>query len=370
MGNTHKFKNAEIAIKDDKVVGINIKVNDLWYFHINFHENGNIESIKTTINKNCDGMKMIFSEYGIMKGCYTIKDRKIEGFCTTYHDEGTVKISGFKKNGQWNGFCTTYREDGSKEYEANYVDNVTNGTCKTFHPDGNVYENGTNKNGKWNGFCITYREDGSKSIEGNYVDNIPNGPYKTFHPNGNVKENGAKKNGNWDGFCTDYRADGTKLREGNYVNDKPSGIHKLYHPDGITVEYESFWVDGVRHGERKRFDKLGNVIEYYIYENGNIKKYWPDSLKIDQKTVDIDKLQQTFEENVRKFESPPKYIPVEGQNTPVYPVLMQPSAPVKTPEMILMEVLKNFAKIPAISNTETIKPFKETKETKETILLD
>lgn len=345
MGNNFaKFNNAEIAIKDNKITQIDIKIDGWIYFQMKFHDNGNIKTIANQ-SKDQYGITIHFNEDGTLNRHYQVdKDRLVTGVCVKYQ-KGVAREIGFQKNNKWDGFCTDYNEEGIKTKEGIYVDSKANGKFKTFYPDGTVKESGIQKDGKWNGFAI------------------------------------------------DYRNDGTKLQEANYIDGKANGKLITYHADGINVEYETYDVDGVRHGERKRFDKFGNVVEYYLYDNGKIMKYWPPSLKIDEKDVDIDKLKEKFDENVNKFESALKYVPIEGsvypaisplqsasapQNTASAPSLRKvqptneeslkistqtstvtPSAPIKTPEMILAEVLKSFAKIPTINNPETVKPVKE-----------
>jgi len=72
-----------------------------------------------------------------------------------------------------------------------------------------------------------------------------------------------------------------KTREGTYFNFRREGLHRFYsHEDKNKVDEESYYVNGVLHGESKSFYSSGILRRISVYNQGR-----------------IDGLQKTYHEN-------------------------------------------------------------------------
>jgi antitoxin component YwqK of YwqJK toxin-antitoxin module len=57
-----------------------------------------------------------------------------------------------------------------------------------------------------------------------------------------------------------------------YVNGKCHGLETTYSVEGNLIAEINYY-EGIRHGSCSYYDSKGDIIDIYLYQNGNIVKY-------------------------------------------------------------------------------------------------
>jgi len=233
-------------------------------------------------------MKMYYQGGEVKEECNYVYD-KIDGERKEYYQKGQIKSISIYANGVINGWHRTYFEDGRLCFECLYENGVECGTKIKYYENGQLEEESTYQNGKKDGYerrfsvygCLIYQVryiQGLFAVDANNI--IEKYQYRTGsgffgvsdnqNPNliyfadipftGKVYEKSYEKYilvRNKDHNHTTYYLESyTEYKEGiingrNYTQFENGQLH-----------HESFYKNGVLHGEYKRYDYSDN----YIYD--------------------------------------------------------------------------------------------------------
>jgi antitoxin component YwqK of YwqJK toxin-antitoxin module len=125
-----------------------------------------------------------------------------------------------------------YKNDSDKPYT---------GIVKT-KAKGKYFEYFVREGVKNGNFKITF-ENGNLIMKGNIVNDMNEGKWVYFYPSGELES------------------------EGNFKLNKPDSVWVWYFPGG-KVKEKGIFVNGLREGNWKMWDELGNVSMEYEYKNG------------------------------------------------------------------------------------------------------
>jgi antitoxin component YwqK of YwqJK toxin-antitoxin module len=237
------------------------------------------------------------------------------GYWKTYYEDGGLKTEGNRLQFQLDSTWKFYRSDSTLERiitykeslkngpeqlfdtagkilsEVLFVNNIKNGPSKTFYLSGQVHKIIPFENNKEEGKGVEYAEDAriitntvyrngfiySEEFINRYNSaNKRSGIWKDLHPNGVVREEGNWTNGLRNGVFKFFNKKGELERIENYengelvVNDGGQyamiDIRKEYYEDG-RVKLEGSYRNDKKHGTFREYDRNGNQINAYLYEN-------------------------------------------------------------------------------------------------------
>lgn len=114
-------------------------------------------------------------------------------------------------------------------------------------------------------YRIFYYPDGTKSSEGLLIDGKPDGFWKTYHKNGELKSEGNRKSFLLDGTWYFFSESGDTTLIVNYEKGLKNGYRFIFLSDEIIQEP---YVNDVKSGDGKRFDKKRRVLQLITYKNG------------------------------------------------------------------------------------------------------
>jgi antitoxin component YwqK of YwqJK toxin-antitoxin module len=238
-------------------------------------------------------------------------DGKPNGYWTTYYPSGQIKSEGNRNSFQLDSIWIFYDQEGAISSKITYDQGIKNGEVLTYQngilyervllesnkrsgiaeiyyptseilkriPYQNDLEEGEGFEYARNGRVITllkYRDGYLKIAERiNRIDNKGKrrGKWVTFHPNGFIHIEGTymndKKNGIFKTF--DKRGDLLtleKYRDDRLVVDSEESVildlRNTYYPDG-TVKSTGGYVDGMKEGTHRYYNKEGNIEAAEIY---------------------------------------------------------------------------------------------------------
>ncbi|WP_248724713.1 tetratricopeptide repeat protein [Seonamhaeicola sp. ML3] len=263
--------------------------------HLNYYNNGEIESISSYRNDSLTGYYAAYHLNGQLKRQGWNKNGSSVGEWRSYYIDGTLEeinfyhkddlhgyqetfsVDGklksrylykygkvlsetyFNKDGEAMGTCNyapeasqynlVYNyENGKPEMTIPYVNGVKHGTFIAYDYYGNISLKGDYNNGEMNGEWIWYYENGKKDIVKNYRDGNLHGELIDYYKSGNIEEKRYYEFGNAEGKWLGYHENGKVSDEKNYYNDK-------------------------LHGKRKFFSKSGHLQLIRFYEHGRLIGY-------------------------------------------------------------------------------------------------
>jgi antitoxin component YwqK of YwqJK toxin-antitoxin module len=171
---------------------------------------------------------------------------------TSWFENGQVHEKGAFKMGVLDGRWEAYYQDGKPEYIATYVNGAKNGEYKKWYENGLPRIEGFYKDDLENGHWKKYHEKGGLMEEGDYsveehkVDNktvkvsLKAGKWTVFFPHGAPSQTMSYKFGKLNGKMTMYYSTGVVQSECNYVNDLKHGVFKVFDKDGKLVKKEKY----------------------------------------------------------------------------------------------------------------------------------
>ena len=272
---------------------------------------------------NLNGYNVFYYENGIKSSEGNFVDGMPDGLWKNYYRTGALKSIGYRDATQLDSLWKFYREDGVLIEEIQYDSNLRNGITKKYNEEGFLVSKTPFKNDKragieleyypasqhlhferpyqlglLEGFGYEYAEDGRVisiiEYEKGYIDRQEY--INRYDPKG-------RKNGMWIEFYEDLRFDENKKAkrlEGRYLEGLKNGyfreydrtgsllttykyengelikdpielskieIRKDFYPDA-TVKREKKYLNGEPHGIWKEYDKDGNLINAQAYRNG------------------------------------------------------------------------------------------------------
>jgi uncharacterized protein len=181
----------------------------------------------------------------------------------SYYVDGVLKSVGIRKNGFLDSTWCFYNEKGIIKEEINYFEGKKSGYYITY------------KSHSW---CDTLVYIYSKDL---YVDNKKNGNSEVYFEDGKTKISIQYKDGQKFGFQREYDINGNLIevieyRNGveidrdiinRYSDSLRVGIWKSFYENG-NLKVEENYIEGKLNGLRKEYNKSGELIKTYRYQNG------------------------------------------------------------------------------------------------------
>ncbi len=264
-------------------------------------------------NGVANGEAFVYYYSGELNQKRRFRDNELEDTIFNYYRSGDLfekyAVSGGKKNGAF----VDYHENGQLDHSYSYVLGFAQGPYKKYYANGVLSDEFTLMNDKIEGVRKEYYPNGAKRSELNYKEDRLDGVYKVWYSNGNLEiernykngnqvgkfteyySNGAKsfdgevdETGKQNGTCTYYDYDGKKYEEQDFkrgelievrsINKKGEVFHhsdkrgkkidfKAHYPNGV-LRVEGLYMDNIRTGEWKYYDRHGNIESIDFYQNG------------------------------------------------------------------------------------------------------
>ncbi|MDZ4752008.1 MAG: hypothetical protein SGI87_10365 [Flavobacteriales bacterium] len=244
--------------------------------------------------------------------------QKPNGYWITYFEDGTKKSEGNRESFLLDSLWKFYREDGELERAITYRDDLKNGQETLYDAKGKRSVTYKNENNIKQGEARYYYDSGELWKSVNFENNLEEGKaieyakderiitYMTYR-NGflyvqepvNRYNSEGKRTGIWK---DNFKNTSLLFEEGNWTNGKKNGVFKIFNKKGILEKIEKYingdlvegdpdtvlmdirkeyypdgslkmiggYKDNTRHGSFREFDKEGNLINSYVYENNQI----------------------------------------------------------------------------------------------------
>lgn len=222
---------------------------------------------------DADRSKVVLEEYnnsGQVISAGVTDDKGIkEEFWQFFYPGGQVRLEGNYKNDKRSGTWKFYYPDGKLEQQGNYLNGLEDGLWTWNYPDGSLRREEYYLRGKEDGLSTEYDENGIVIATGEFIEGLEEGPWQ--YQSGDNIEKGSYKAGLKDGEWKEFYADGTLKFEGTYVQGSPNGKHKLYYENG-KIKEEQFYRMGQKNRNWWVFDREGNVLISYVYNNDVLVK--------------------------------------------------------------------------------------------------
>lgn len=160
---------------------------------------------------------------------------------------------------------------------------------KEYYENGKIEKVGKTTNGLKNGKWKYYFSDGNFRGGGKYLNGKRTGQWKWFYQNGMLEQIGEYLNDEQEGEWKFYHDNGIQSGVGTLKNGKRIGVWKWFFNNG-QIQTERYWNDGKLikviscydgkgneldkgslingNGTMKLYDIKGNLLETYIFENG------------------------------------------------------------------------------------------------------
>ena len=198
------------------------------------------------------------------------------------------------KNGKKNGFTMEYDDAGNLYKKSYFIDDVKDSTETTYYKNGAIRTIVYFIDGYEEGLAYEYASDDGRIIT---IWNYKQGFIRSVEKI-NRKDNADRKQGKWKLFYDD----GTLKSDGFYKDDKKNGVFKEYDRNGSLIEISKFeddiidieaeesvildirstyyedgnvktigtYKEGKKEGTHRVYDKEGNIINSFIYNQGDI----------------------------------------------------------------------------------------------------
>ena len=259
-------------------------------YKIYYYDNGKVSSEGTMDSGQPNGYWKTYYPTGQIKSEGNRESFKLDSTWIFYNEVGDRVSSIHYKNGKKNGKTISFRNDVIYEV-SNYQNDTIVDKSIIYFPTGEKKRVIPYENGKENGKGFEYDLDGRiitllvyedgylrRADKINRYDNLgkKRGPWIDFHPNGLMAMEGYFMNDLKNGIFKYYDKKGNlitleKYRDGNIVIDSEESIildiRNTYYPDG-TVKSSGGYVDGKKEGTHRIYDKDGNIISGEVYKMG------------------------------------------------------------------------------------------------------
>jgi len=211
------------------------------------------------------------------------------GIWTEFHNTGEFKGKGAYKEGNRTGDWEFFYASGKLEQRGKYdKKGRTQGVWKWYYESGALLREELYVNGKREGQLTDYDEQGKIILQGNFIENKMEGPWVYETPD--YKEYGNyindERDSLWKSF---YMPTKNKRYEGRFLNDDPVGIHTMYFDENGKRMYQGNYVSGMKDGDWRYYDELGNNYLTITYKN-DIEIKWQG-----------EKIRPTYEEGLRTY---------------------------------------------------------------------
>lgn len=204
----------------------------------------------------------------------------------------TGQINQTDANGLRQGLWQKQQPNGRLLYEGIFKDDVPVGEWKRFHEGGQLKAEIQYQTNSDSAFTRLFDEWGNKVAEGNYLkekksglwnyfsenrkvsdeffeNGLKNGPSHKFYETGELLEKIDWQLGKQEGNYEVFFKTGEPFFQCKMSNNQRNGLCLTYFQNG-KVELESYYKNGLHHGEWKYFNESGELLYTLLYSEGEI----------------------------------------------------------------------------------------------------
>ena len=235
--------------------------------------------------------KVFFYSNGQKSSEGYLEQGKPNGYWKNYYETGVLKSEGNRKEFQLDSTWRFFRVDGSLQQSIEYKENLKFGLECFYDSLGRKERSISYKSDVKEGPASEYFQTGGVRTSFNYTNNLIEGKYLEYAEDGRVitrrtykngliyseeKINRYNKSGQRIGLWVDLRDNGKLKEEGNYLNGLKEGTFKLYNKQGEFWKYEFYELGVLKENAEetefvkieKFYDSKGRVIERGGTKNG------------------------------------------------------------------------------------------------------
>ena len=235
--------------------------------------------------------KVFFYSNGQKSSEGYLEQGKPNGYWKNYYETGVLKSEGNRREFQLDSTWKFFRVDGSLQQSIEYKENLKFGLECFYDSLGRKERSITYKSDVKEGPASEYFPTGGVRTSFNYTNNLIEGKYLEYAEDGRVitrrtykngliyseeKINRYNKNGQRIGLWVDLRDNGKLKEEGNYLNGLKEGTFKVYNKQGEFWKYEFYELGVLKENAEetefvkieKFYDSKGRVIERGGTKNG------------------------------------------------------------------------------------------------------
>lgn len=233
------------------------------------------------IDNKAEGNHIEFYKNGVKKSITPYKNDIIEGYYTAYHLNGNLKVQGWYKKGEQHGVWKYYYLDGTKQAINFFHKSKLHGNQIYYGVNGKVFSEEKYKYGEVIKEVI-YDNNNNVFQTIDYTIKKGKNVITRKHINNEIQESITFVNGVRHGEYKKYDFNGNLIIDGNYLNDKMNGLWTWYDNGKInaTINYLNGEIDGdyITYYQDKRIKsktlydfglEVGKSIDYF--KNGKEK---------------------------------------------------------------------------------------------------
>jgi antitoxin component YwqK of YwqJK toxin-antitoxin module len=215
--------------------------------------------------------KKFYYNNGTLSSEGTLTDGKPDGYWKSYYNTGILKSEGNRVDFVLDGIWKFYSEDEKLNLSIEYRNGKKDGNRISYQQ--NIIVSESFKDDKKNGMTYTYDYNNNVLKSINYIDDLEHGWMKEFDNTGRIIQITRYRNGFIISSEWINRLDKNGLRQGRWV--------EFHENDNISKE--EFYINDKLTGYAKYYDKNGNLIDVFKYENGNKVVDSKEVVKVDIK---------------------------------------------------------------------------------------
>lgn len=191
----------------------------------------------------------------------TDADGRRQGKWNAYYQNGQLRYEGQFKDGRCHGEFKYYDEDGNLQATNEFDQTGEKALNKTYSPNGRMIATGyylnQHKDGEWRYYS---KDDGILLLVENNKDGQVDGWSKMYNPEtGKLAEETFFVNGQREGECRKYYDTGILLMECQYHNNLLNGPAKVYYSNS-SIKEEGSYVGGEKSGKWKTYNEDGDLV--------------------------------------------------------------------------------------------------------------
>lgn len=218
--------------------------------------------------------------------CFHISWSQSDKIYTKYYfQNGNVSSEGNIENGKPNGYWRTYFSNGKIKSEGNRKDYLLDSIWKFYRDNGTLSQIISYQNDLKDGVEVYYDSLERKVRSFTYQGNVKQGEYLVYFQSGKVKEQGSYENNVLSGLLKEFdESDGRLITKTTYKNGLIYSQEKLNRYDGSgkkigfwqeqypfgELKEEGNYVNGLKHGLFKYYNRQGVFEKYLYYEMGQL----------------------------------------------------------------------------------------------------
>lgn len=255
------------------------------------YDNGNVSSEGYMVDGRPDGYWKTYHPDGILKSEGNRSNFELDSTWVFYNELGEKVTEITYRRGKKHGLYRAYR-NGVLYEESEFENEIKVGEARFYYPTGELHKLIPFEAGKEHGDGFEYDREGRIITLLSYRDGYlrtadkvnrfdesgkKRGPWVRFHPNGVLAYEGRFMNDLRNGIFKTYNKRGDlltleKYRDGELVTDSEASvildIRNTYYANG-DVKSTGGYVDGVKEGTHRIYDRQGNIEAGELYSQGD-----------------------------------------------------------------------------------------------------